>query len=78
MAAKKHNVVFGATLKSLRKVADFSQDELADRANVDRTYISLLERGQRSPTLDITVLLCQALGISLGEFFTLVDERLAA
>lgn len=54
--------VFGAVLKRYRTELNISQEELAFRAGVDRTYISRLERGTRQPT--ITTLI--GLGIAMG------------
>ncbi|GCA72148.1 hypothetical protein MiYa_03698 [Microcystis aeruginosa NIES-2519] len=46
-----------------------SQERLAEAANLDRTYISLLERGKRNPSLLCLISLCRALNISLSELF---------
>ncbi len=43
--------VFSATLKSLREWRGLSQDQIANGSRLDRTYISQLERGLKSPTL---------------------------
>mgnify|MGYP000188352887 CR=1 FL=1 len=42
---------FGQILKQLRKEKGFSQEKLAELCDLDRTYISMLERGKRQPTL---------------------------
>lgn len=42
---------FGATLRELRTEKGLSQDVLASLSDLDRTYISLLERGLRQPSL---------------------------
>lgn len=42
---------FGKVLKTCRRNAKISQEELADRAGMDHTYPSLLERGLRQPTI---------------------------
>ncbi|MDZ7842616.1 MAG: helix-turn-helix transcriptional regulator [Gammaproteobacteria bacterium] len=42
---------FGRILRQLRVQKGLSQEALADAAELDRTYISLLERGQRQPSL---------------------------
>jgi transcriptional regulator with XRE-family HTH domain len=42
---------FGRTLRDARLRVGMSQERLAERANLDRTYPSLLERGLRTPTL---------------------------
>ncbi|MBA2396883.1 MAG: helix-turn-helix transcriptional regulator [Ktedonobacteraceae bacterium] len=55
------NIVFGEQLRSARKTAHLTQEELAFRAGLDRTYISLLERGIKSPTLTTFFQLCQVL-----------------
>lgn len=54
-------------MRQLRKSRKLSQAALALEAGLDRTYISLLELGQRSPTLDTLMLLCPVLGVSLTE-----------
>ncbi|NNM65033.1 MAG: helix-turn-helix transcriptional regulator [Burkholderiales bacterium] len=73
-----NNESFGAALRALRKTAGKSQETLAWDAGLDRTYISMLELGQRSPTLDTMLALCAALGVSFLELATEIDRRLAA
>ena len=48
---KAVKAAFGAVLRDARKRRLLSQEALAAKAGVERTYISLLERGGRSPTL---------------------------
>jgi transcriptional regulator with XRE-family HTH domain len=55
------NTVFGTMLKQLRKASDITQEELAFRVGLARNYISLLERGVKSPTLTVFLRLCVAL-----------------
>jgi transcriptional regulator with XRE-family HTH domain len=50
-----------------RRQEGLSMDELADRAGVDRTYLGLLERRSRQPTLAVAANLAEALGLSLSE-----------
>jgi transcriptional regulator with XRE-family HTH domain len=57
-------VAFGQVLRDCRGKAGISQEELAARAKVDRTYVSLLERGLRQPTLGTLFRLAQALGVA--------------
>jgi transcriptional regulator with XRE-family HTH domain len=59
--------MFGKVLKEAREAAGLTQEKLAFRAGLDRTYISLMERGLRSPTLDVLLRLCEALGILPSE-----------
>lgn len=57
---------FGLVLRECRASAGISQEELALRAGLDRTYISLLERGRRQPTLTTLFALAGILGVSPG------------
>jgi transcriptional regulator with XRE-family HTH domain len=57
---------FGKNLREARRTAGLSQEELADRASVDRPAISVYEHGRREPNLGTIVKLARALGISAG------------
>jgi len=46
-----------------------SQEQLAERAGLDRTYVSGVERGRRNPTLDVLQRLANALGSDLDVLF---------
>ena len=56
---------FGAALRELREKAGMTQERLAEVCKLDRTYISLLERGQRQPTLATMIRLSDALDVTL-------------
>jgi len=60
-------VIFGENLKKIRNERNFSQEELAYKAELDRTYISGLECGKRNPTLKIIVKLANALNMPPSE-----------
>jgi transcriptional regulator with XRE-family HTH domain len=55
---------FGRVLRDVREKSGLSQETLAGIADIDRTYVSLLERGLRQPTLETLFRLSQALDIS--------------
>lgn len=55
--------VFGLNLRKFRRAAGLSQEELAHRAEVDRTYVSSLERGVYAATIDVLERLALVLGI---------------
>jgi transcriptional regulator with XRE-family HTH domain len=55
---------FGKVLKELRLKKGLTQEELATDCNLDRTYISLLERGERQPTISTLFKIADALGVS--------------
>lgn len=69
--------VFGSILKRRRMLANVSQEELAFRAGVDRTYISRLERGVRQPTITTLIGLGAALGIPASELVSETERELA-
>jgi transcriptional regulator with XRE-family HTH domain len=64
MAVKTVSVAFGRVLRDCRNQARVSQEALAAAAEVDRTYVSLLERGLRQPSLEILFRLSRALGVA--------------
>jgi transcriptional regulator with XRE-family HTH domain len=70
---KSHNKSFGKILRRLRKDRRLSQEALSFEAGLDRTYISLLELGRRSPTLDSLVALSRALGVTLAEIVAAIE-----
>jgi len=72
------NIIFGKVLRRLRKSKGVSQETLAFESGLARSYISLLELGQRSPTLDTLFSLCNALGISLIDLATQIEMSAAA
>jgi len=51
MAKKDVLSEFGGRVRDRRKALGLSQEELADRAGFDRTYISMIERGKRNLSL---------------------------
>ncbi len=56
-------ISFGKVLRKLRDEVDLSQEKLAFRCDLDRTYISLLERGKRQPSLSTIFALARELDI---------------
>ncbi|MCA8936836.1 MAG: helix-turn-helix transcriptional regulator [Planctomycetes bacterium] len=66
--------MLGAELKKARLKAGLTQEELAFRADVHRTYVSMLEREKGSPTLDTLMKLCAALGIRASDMVRRLEE----
>lgn len=54
---------FGITLKKHRTAAKLSQEKLAELCDIERTYISFLERGLRQPSLSMTFRFAEVLNI---------------
>ena len=59
----------GKTIQSLRRKAGFSQEQLAEKCNLHRTYIGALERDEKSPTIVTLEKIVQSLNVSLSDFF---------
>jgi transcriptional regulator with XRE-family HTH domain len=68
---------FGQALQKLRLEAGLSQEQLGFECEFDRTYISLLERGIRSPTLRTMFKLCGPLNVSFPDLARQVQHFLA-
>jgi transcriptional regulator with XRE-family HTH domain len=66
---------FGAVLRDIRTSRNLSQERLAQLSGLDRTYISLLERGLRQPSLATMVRVAQALGTDLSHLAKLIQAR---
>jgi len=71
----KYAVAFGAVLKELRREAELSQDALAEKADLDRTFVSFLERGERQPSLLTIISLAGALGVQPDDIVRQTVER---
>jgi transcriptional regulator with XRE-family HTH domain len=67
---------FGDELRAARRAAKLSQEELAFSADLHRTYISLLERGLKSPTLEAFFRICVALGEAPEIFISRLNKRM--
>ncbi|HHV11834.1 MAG TPA: helix-turn-helix transcriptional regulator [Clostridiales bacterium] len=61
-------------LRNKRRLAGFSQEELAHRCNIDRTYISMLERKKRKPTINIVFKMCDALDVKPSDFILEIEQ----
>ena len=63
MRVDQISTVFGQVLREQRLSRELSQEELALAADVDRTFVSQMERGIRQPTITTLMKLAGALGI---------------
>jgi len=69
--------VFGKVLRELREEKQLSQEKLAEYCELDRTYISMLERGLRQPTITTIFKLAKALNISPTALIEKVESGLS-
>ena len=60
---------FGNNVREKRRAAGFSQEELAEKANLHRTYIGMIERAEKNLTLLNIQKLANALEVDIKELF---------
>lgn len=72
----KVSTAIGKSLKAIRIAANKSQEALAFEAEVDRAYISQIERGAANPSVLTLANICFALGVTLADLFESVKVSL--
>lgn len=65
---------FGRLVRTRRRALDMSQEELGARSDLNRGYISDIERGLRNPSLKVIDRVAKALGMELDELFAQSDK----
>jgi transcriptional regulator with XRE-family HTH domain len=61
--------IVARNLRSLRRSRRLSQEELADRAGINRNYVGMLEREENAATVDMLEKLAEVLNVDPIEFF---------
>ena len=67
-------IAFGQVLRTLRKNAALSQEQLALDAGIERNFVSLIERGVNQPSIRVIFKLAHALAISPSAMLILVED----
>lgn len=67
--------IFGSTIRTKRKKIGFSQEELAARTGLHRTYIGAVERGERNIGLLNILRIARALNVSASTLLVGIDKR---
>ena len=65
--------MLGDELRKARIAAKLTQEQLSFAAEIDRSYISLLEHDKKSPTVDMLFRLCDTLGVSASSLLARVE-----
>lgn len=65
---------FGELIKQIRKEKGISQEELGFRSNVHRTYIGMIERGEKNITLENIEKIAKGLGVSMKLIFEQLEK----
>jgi len=64
----------GARIRARRSELGFSQDELAHRCGLHRTYLGGIERGERNPSLVNLLKIARAFNLSVAELVAGIDR----
>lgn len=71
-------LAFGAAVRALRTEQGVAQETLANLADIERSHMGKIERGEHMPTLAIILKIARALGCSSADLMTATESRLAA
>lgn len=63
-------IKFGNRVREVRMKLRLSQEKLAEKADVHRTYIGMIERAEKNITLENIKKVVDALGLKLSDFFS--------
>ena len=74
MDHEKVKKLFGARLKSIRETRRLTQEQLAERVDMNPVYLSNIERGKENPTLNILIRISIALYAELSDLFEFNHE----
>lgn len=72
---ERFSAVFNRMVRHHRLRRRLSQEALSELADVDRTYVGLLERGKRSPGLDVAQKLAAALDVPLADLISEAERE---
>ena len=61
------HIRFGQRIRNLRSTRGFTQETLASKIGVDRSYMGFLERGERNPSLEVILKIAKALNVDPDE-----------
>ncbi len=70
------NKALGRVLARYRAIAKISQEELADRAEIHRTYVSQIERGLKSPTLSVLLKISKSLNTTVSSLIAEAEQNI--
>lgn len=70
------NQALGRVLARYRAIAKISQEELADRAGIHRTYVSQIERGLKSPTLSVLLKISKSLNTTVSSLIAEAEQNI--
>lgn len=67
--------LIGGRIKEIRAKTGMTQEELAEKCDINSKYLSNIERGKENPTLNTIIKLSQSLGVEPYDLFTCLDSQ---
>jgi len=68
-------LAFGKVLRTVRREVGLTQEQLALAADIDRTFVSLIERGERQPTVRVLFKLAAALHVPATRLIQMTEDQ---
>lgn len=66
----------GAVIAELREKSGLSQEVLSGLADIGRSHLSAIERGERKPTLETFYRICTALNMKMSAVMQIIEEKI--
>jgi transcriptional regulator with XRE-family HTH domain len=70
LAGQQHRRLLGEAIRARRQKAELSQEKLAEKADLSTVFISRVERGKESPSVDSLVKIAKALDVRVRDLIT--------
>src|SRR5262245_34102159 len=64
----------GQRIRELRRALSYTQEELAEKADISVSFLSMIERAERVPHVETLVVLAKCLGVTLSQIFDGISE----
>lgn len=77
-AGRDYEKAFGAVVKRRRERLRLSQEALAEAADIHRTHVGFIERGEKAATVVVARRIALALGVPLARLVTEVERELSS
>ena len=65
--------MLGDEIRNARLEAKMTQEALSYAAQIDRSYLSMLENNKKSPTVDVLIRICESMGIAASALLARVE-----
>jgi len=66
--------MLGDEIRNARLEAKMTQEALSYAAQIDRSYLSMLENNKKSPTVDVLVRICESMGVTASALLARVEQ----